>query len=70
MRQADNIPFEEFVPDSEDFYRVRNQMKKEVKKMLIRHMQMFDGLAVNEQHQFSQYLCQKSHMVSVVGIVG
>ncbi|MPC22408.1 hypothetical protein E2C01_015423 [Portunus trituberculatus] len=65
VRQADNIPFEEFVPDSEDFIRVRNQMKKEVEKVLITHLGLFAGLSVTEEHQYSHYLDQKSVMVDL-----
>lgn len=63
VRAADNIPFEEFVPDSEDFIRVRDQMKKEVQKILTRHVKLFNGLTVNEEHQHSALVSQKSHMV-------
>lgn len=63
VRAADNIPFEEFVPDSEDFIRVRDQMKKEVQKILTRHVKLFNGLTVNEEHQHSALVSHKSHMV-------
>ncbi|XP_063850688.1 uncharacterized protein LOC135094491 [Scylla paramamosain] len=65
VRQADNIPFEEFVPDSEDFIRVRNQMKKEVQKMLITHLGLFASLSVNEEHQHSQFVTEKSVMLDL-----
>ncbi|XP_050692604.1 uncharacterized protein LOC126983673 [Eriocheir sinensis] len=65
VRAADNIPFEEFVPDSEDFIRVRDQMKKEVQKILTCHVKLFSGLTVNEEHQHSALVSQKSHMVDI-----
>lgn len=65
VRPADNIPFDEFVPDSEDFIRVRDQMKREVQKILISHLELFSSLTVTEDHQYSALVSQKSHMVSV-----
>lgn len=64
IRLADNISFEEYVPDSEDFIKVRDQMKKEVQKILVRHMSLFENLTVVEQHQNSDLMEKKSEMVS------
>ncbi|KAG0693426.1 hypothetical protein GWK47_027515 [Chionoecetes opilio] len=66
VRCADNLPFEEFVPDSEDFIRVRNQMKKEVQKILIHHLEVFAGLPVDEGHRYSAYVRNKSQMVRLM----
>lgn len=63
IRLADNISFEEFVPDSEDFIRVREQMKKEVQKILIKYLKVFNKLTVTEHHHYSDLMMQKNYMV-------
>lgn len=63
IRLADNISFEEFVPDSEDFIRVREQMKKEVQKILIKYLKVFNKLTVTEHHQYSDLMMQKNYTV-------
>ncbi|XP_045620415.1 LOW QUALITY PROTEIN: uncharacterized protein [Procambarus clarkii] len=63
VRLADNISYEEFVPDSEDFVRVREQMKKEVQKVLVQYYNIFKNLDVVEQHQYSSITIQKSEIV-------
>lgn len=69
VRLADNISYEEFVPDSEDFVRVREQMKKEVQKVLVQYYNIFKNLDVVEQHQYSSITIQKSEIVSVTYLV-
>ncbi|XP_071535869.1 uncharacterized protein [Panulirus ornatus] len=65
IRFADNISFEEYVPDSEDFIKVRDQMKKEVQKILIRYLSTFENLTVVEEHLNSDFVEKKSEMVDV-----
>ncbi|XP_042889420.1 uncharacterized protein LOC122264540 isoform X2 [Penaeus japonicus] len=65
IRLADNISFEEFVPDSEDFIRVREQMKKEVQKILIKYLKVFNKLTVTEHHHYSDLMMQKNYMVDL-----
>ncbi|XP_042232496.1 uncharacterized protein LOC121873209 [Homarus americanus] len=65
VKLADNIAFEEFVPDSEDFIRIREQMKIEVKKILIKYIKTFENLSVTEQHQHSNLMMQKTKMVDL-----
>lgn len=64
IKMADNISFEEFVPDSEDFLRVREQMKKEVQKIIVKHLDIFANFNVDEEHQYSGAMAQKSDVVS------
>lgn len=67
VRAADSISFEEFVPDSEDFLRVREQMEKEVQKILVQHIASFHDVPVNETHKYSAAMSQSSCVVSVCG---
>ncbi|KAK8732114.1 hypothetical protein OTU49_007186 [Cherax quadricarinatus] len=64
-RLADNISYEEFVPDSEDLIRIREQMKKEVQRVLIKYNSTFEDLSVVEKHQYSNFMMQKSEIVDL-----
>ncbi|KAK3853608.1 hypothetical protein Pcinc_039861 [Petrolisthes cinctipes] len=62
-RAADSISFEEFVPDSEDFLRVREQMEREVQKILVQHIASFNDVSVIETHRHSTVMSQSSCVV-------
>ncbi|XP_066953011.1 uncharacterized protein [Macrobrachium rosenbergii] len=62
VRLATNISFEEYVPDSEDFIRIREQMKIEIKKIIVKHMDAFSGIEVEEKHEYSELMAEKSHV--------
>ncbi|XP_066953009.1 uncharacterized protein [Macrobrachium rosenbergii] len=65
VRLATNISFEEYVPDSEDFIRIREQMKIEIKKIIVKHMDAFSGIEVEEKHEYSELMAEKSHVVDL-----
>ncbi|KAK7079439.1 hypothetical protein SK128_017979, partial [Halocaridina rubra] len=65
VRLAGNISFEEYVPDSEDFIRVREQMKTEIKKILVKHISIFNDVEINEEHPHSDAMGEKSSVVDL-----